>query len=482
MYSKDDFKEAIKNAFLQRESTAALYHAGDPRIMQTLEAQATMLSMLSQQIEVAMQEPFVKSRDATVLADAALKGLIFTAKPCQVKVKVTNNSAREIRIASGRYVIDSVGRYYKVLAPVSVNRNEQALLSCEQIQVETQSHRVTDSHPFYAIDVTEPKDGSYISALQLKVNGQLFTPSYKFNGIGKGEKVFHVDSDEFKRLMIKFGAHNIIGYQPADGDVVEIEKYLTFGEIVPQFESPFSFQYIEHEDEYKLKLEMSELIVAGTSPVDMATLRELVRYPSTYDTNAVFLGEFDMLLRAKFKNLAFLNVWNEKREELARGANVNNVNMLFVSFALPIGTSLNKSAVQNQIISTLKDADDSYGVKFVEPVVEKIRITVTGSIARIYDNAQVVAQIKDVILAEYGQNAYSTKQGKVVVKNKEVSDLLQDKVAAIGDSRGDFKVNVAELTNRNPEVFRYADNDSIVVNLTYDNYESNVWGGGYGNR
>lgn len=482
MFTKEDFKEAIKNEFLKRDLTANLYHAGDPRILQTLEAQATMLSMLSQQIEVAMQEPFVKSRDATVLADAALKGLIFTAEPCIVKVKVTNNAKNIVHIASGRGVIDSVGRFYVTLEPVNIAGEETAYLRCQQLQTETQTHTVNDSYPFYKVEVANPTDGSYISTLSVKVNGELFTPSYKFNGINKNDKVFHVDSDEFQQLSVKFGAQDVLGTQPQDGDVILIEKGLTFGDILPELESPFSLQYIFADDENNLKLEMAEMLKAGTAPVNIATLRELVRYPSIYDENAVFLGEFDMLLRAKFSNLAFLNVWNEAREEQVRGPNVDNINTLFVSFELPLGSALTRSAVEAQIKSVILNADDSYKIKFVTPVVEKIQINVSGNIARIYDSEQVTAQIKDVLITEYGQNSFSTKQGKVIVKNKEISDLLRQKVAAIADSRGDFDVTVGALRNGAPEVFRYADNASITVNLSFDNYENNVWGGGYSNR
>lgn len=479
MYTKQDFSEAIKQAFLKRELTAALFHAGDPRLMQVLESSATMFSMLSQQIEVAMQEPFVKARDATVLADAALKGLLFTAKPSTVIIRATNNSERDIHIASGRNVIDASGRYYQIVEPKIILARTTAELTACQLQVEIQSHTVEEGYPFYSIEVEQPKDGSYISSLQVKVNGELFTPSYKFNGVAANDKVFHVESDEFKRLSVKFGAYSVIGTQPVGGDMITIEKGLTFGDIQPALDSPFSLQYIQSADEYDLKLEMQAISVAGTAPYDMATLRELVRYPSVYDENAVFLGEFDLLLRKHFKQLAFLNVWNEALEEQVRGANANNVNTLFISFALPEHSTTDKTAIQNQMKRVIAEADDSYKVRFVEPVIEKIRCSITSTIARIYDSGQVTAQIKDVLLAEYGKNAYSTKQGKVVVKHKEISDLLKQKIPALADQRGDFHVSVQSFTNTRPEAFHYMDAQSISVNLNYANYESNVWGGGY---
>jgi hypothetical protein len=76
MYTKADFLKAIDNTIANYPAVAPFYYARDPRILQKLEAMATMLSMTSAQIEVAMAEPFEKSRDATILADAAMRGII----------------------------------------------------------------------------------------------------------------------------------------------------------------------------------------------------------------------------------------------------------------------------------------------------------------------------------------------------------------------------------------------------------------------
>lgn len=483
MYTKQDFEEAIKQSFLTKELTAALYQVSDPRIMQIMDAQATMLAMLSQQVEVAMQEPFSKARDATVLSDAAAKGLIFTAKPCRVTIYAVNEGNTDVVISSGRNVIDSSGRYYQITETQTVKARSDGLLTAEQIQIETQTHTVEDSDPFYSIAVSQPKDGSAISYLQVKVNDEVFSPSYKFNGVEVGDKVYHVESDEFKQLSIKFGASGIIGTAPNIGDVVTIEKGLTFGDITPEIESPFSLQYVQNQNENNVKFYMAHLLRAGTSSASMSTLRELVKYPSIYDSNAVFLGEFDVLLRSKFSNLAFLSVWNEAKEETARGANQANVNKLFVSFSLLSGSTLEKAAVQDQIEAVIQEADDSYRVKFVEPVTDIVSVTVGASVSRSYDSSQTISKAKEVILNEYGRNAYSVKQGKVVIKHKDISDLLRNNVPAFADTRGDIFVNVSKPQSSLPEVYRYVDENSIQLNLSFDDYDNNiVWGGGYGNR
>ncbi|WAL56603.1 hypothetical protein [Avibacterium paragallinarum] len=483
MYTKEDFLEAVKEEALKNELTAALYHAGDPRFLQMQGAIAQMLAMYSQQLEVAMQEPFLKSRDATVLADAALKGLIFTAKPAIVQIKAINNGNTPVRIEAGRYLFDASGRMYRIDSPVtlpaSTQNNGEGEIMATQLQFVKHSHTMSESYPFYAIEVEEPKDGSYISTIQVKVNGEVFDPCFKFNGVDAGEKVFHIESDEYKRLYVKFGETSVVGFQPSINDVITIECGQCFGDIQPELGSTFSFQYIQANEENEINLEMKALKRAGKNPIDIATLRNLCNYPSTYDDNAVFLGEFDKLLRKNFNHLAFLAVWNEQIEEKIRGADINNVNTLFYSFALPDNSVESKESIKRQISQVIAEADDSYKTKFVEPITEKIHITVNAIIARAYDVLQVKAQIIDLLLQEYGKNAFSTKQGKVVVKNKEVFSLIEQAIPALADKRSDLNVSISNGVNSAPEVFRYLDKESITINLTSNGYESSVWGGKY---
>lgn len=482
MLIKEDFLAAIEEEALKHELTAALFHAGDPRFMQMQGAIAQMLALYSQQIEVAMQEPFVKSRDATVLADAALKGLIFTAKPAKVKLKVLNSGNQPVSISSGRYVFDSAGRMYHIDSPVTIPASNgqddgEGELVVSQIQMATQTHTITESYPFYAIEIEQPKDGSYISSLQVKVNGEVFEPCYKFNGVSAGDKVFHVESDEYKRLYVKFGESSIIGWQPSLNDVISIECGQCFGDIQPELDSAFSLQYIQDNAENDLKLSMKALAQAGENPLDVSVLRDLCHYPSVYDDNAVFMGEFDRLLRKRFSYLAFLAVWNEQAEEGVRGAKVENVNTLFYSFSLPDNAKVTKDSVKKQIDFAIKEADDSYKTKFVEPVVEKIQCTVNAVISLAYDTAQVTAQVKDTLLKTYGKNAFSTKQGKIVVKNKDIFSLLSKEIPAFADSRSDLNVSVSVSSKQLPELYRYMDSDSIHVNLTSSGYDTSVWGG-----
>ena len=66
MLTKKGFQQAIVDSVAAYPAVAPLYQAGDPRILQSLDAVATMLAMFSSQIETAMAEPFEKVRNSTV--------------------------------------------------------------------------------------------------------------------------------------------------------------------------------------------------------------------------------------------------------------------------------------------------------------------------------------------------------------------------------------------------------------------------------
>ena len=88
--------------------------------MQHLDAMATMLAMFSAQLETAMSEPFEKTRDATVLADAAMRGIVRKATPARVQIRAANKGSNVFAVESGRTVLDSSGLAYRIETPASV--------------------------------------------------------------------------------------------------------------------------------------------------------------------------------------------------------------------------------------------------------------------------------------------------------------------------------------------------------------------------
>ncbi|KGQ44463.1 hypothetical protein [Gallibacterium anatis] len=476
MLTKSDFLRVIEATSMKYPLMAALFHAGDPRYFQIQESMAEMLSMFSQQLEVSSQEPFVKSREATVLADAAAKGLLFTASSAEMVLKVTNNSEDTIYLGVGRVLLDSNGRYYKVIKPLTIKGKQEGELAVIQETTDTQTVYIDNPEPFMSIEVEQPKDGSYITGITVSIDDEVYLPSYRYNGVQAGEKVFHVESDEFKRLFIKFGMRGVIGVEPPLNSTVKIVKNMSFGNVLPETESPFTLEYIQKDNENNLKFEMKSLTKSGVNSVSLATLKELCKFPSVYDDNAVYLGEFNRLVKAHFGDLPFLNVWNEQKEELARGANIDNVNTLFYSFKKATNDLRSDEAIKNEIEHIIKQADDSYKIKFIAPVIKKIPVTVKATISRLYDEDTVRQQVYDVLISTFGESSIG-KVGRAHLRNKVIADLLLKNINAIADQRSDLDVTFTLPDANKPEVFCFMDNGSINVTVETSEYASDVWGG-----
>ena len=134
MLTKADYQRAIRDSIASYPTIAPLYQAGDPRIMQHLDAMATMLAMFSAQVEAAHAEAFEKTRDATVLADAAMRGIVRKGKSARVRVRAINTSSSAFTVESGRTLLDSSGLLWRVETPAAVPAGGEATFEASQVR------------------------------------------------------------------------------------------------------------------------------------------------------------------------------------------------------------------------------------------------------------------------------------------------------------------------------------------------------------
>ncbi|AJG18816.1 hypothetical protein [Cupriavidus basilensis] len=476
MYTKSDFDRAVADRIQEYPAVATRFQAGDPTVLASLSAISQMASMLSQQLEIGMMEPFEKVRDSTVLADAALKGIIPVGTPTRVKVLVANPTAADFALIAGRSVLDPTGRPYVVDTPVTVVAGGTGFAQLLQRQTRTIAHTVTGSQPFYTIEVPQPDDGQYIGGIALAdAHGNAFTYAQEFTNVGAGDRIFHVESDEYRRIFVKFGYGGVVGYQPAAGEAFTVTVNDTNGNFDLDPGSPFALEYTLAPQDSMVKITLDSVLVPGQNPIDMDTLRELCKYPSTYDASAVYLGEFDFLIRRNMPSLKFLSVWNETIEEQVRGASVDNINRLFVSFQPPDGGD--RTTYESDIRALITKADDSYDVAFVMPVVLPIGTTIAATVARVHEPTAVSTQIQDVLLGQYGIDSATAKAGMFYPQYKRVYEQLRANVAALQDGGSDFTVSIGALPSTQlPEQWRYMTADSLTIAVTLSNYNIGYWG------
>jgi hypothetical protein len=495
MLTKADFQQAIADSIANYPAVAALYHAGDPRILQHLDAMAAMLAMLSSSQETAQAEPFEKVRDATVLADAAMRGIIRKARSGRVRVNVANTSGATFSVQAGRNVFDSVGNLYRIDTPATVLDGATGTFDATQIKAETVTHTVSGSVPFYAIEIPESSDDSYLTGIAVSDSDGDYEYRERYVNTLADERVFHVEADDQQRIYVRFGQSGVVATQPTDGTVITLTIYRAVGEIAPSANSPFSFEYIESPLESSVELTLNSLLDKGENPPDMSTLRDLIKYPSVYDHNAVYLGEFEFLVRRAYADTQFLSVWNESVEELVRGADVANINCLFVAVLSSSGTEsvltepdpntpvapteileASLTATQKAIRTVITNADDSYKVRFFTPVQSKISMTVTATVSTAYSATDVQSQIIDLLLTEYGQSSPAARRGAAKPLYQKVYSLLRQNVPALADANADWQVSIANYPGTlRPELWRYVAADSLTVTVTTANITGSGW-------
>lgn len=137
MPSLSKIQQVTLIALQQYPEIAARYQAGDPTVTAPIQAIQHMLAELGRDVDVSELEPFVKSREATILADASNKGILPIATPCQHYVDVINSGTQGVTIESGRVFEDGQGRTWRFLQNASVIAGGQTQVLAEQSEVRT---------------------------------------------------------------------------------------------------------------------------------------------------------------------------------------------------------------------------------------------------------------------------------------------------------------------------------------------------------
>lgn len=459
--TKKDYQAKIAAEAANYPVAAQLYQARDPRFLAQLDAMAAMLALRGAEQEVVAAEPFTFARDVTVLAEAAIKGILPFGRSTRVGVQLQNTSTSPIVVTAGRRLLDTQGRVYVVDVGATVAGGAVGMVIAEQRVESSFTHVVTESVPFYKIAIPSLEEGFYIASIAVADTAGGFEYKPDFINTAVGDRAYNIESDERRQLFVRFGAAEITGVQPAIGDEITINLVLTEGEITLNVGSPFAFEYSTSLFDAGAIMTLGTIETAGSAPMDIATMREIIRFPSVYDDSAVFLGNFDFLVRRRLSPFVFLSVWNEQVEENARGVNVDNINTLFYA-AEKAGVT--DPDLADQIETVLRDADNSYRFKRVPVNRVEIPMTLTLTASPIYDFAAITQQAIDLIIAQYGEASPFAKRGRNRILKKLVSDLLYNNIQALSDAVSDIEITISDpVVDMKPEDFRYVSPASLTV-------------------
>ena len=472
--TRDDFMQAIAAEVSNQPLVAQLYQAGDPRVIAHMNAMATMLAMVSSQIDVESMEPFTKARDTTVLADATLKGILPFARPARVTLAVVNAADTALSISIGRHFIGPQSRVYVAEAAANIAPGQSGTISAKQLTTRAYSHTVSNSTPFYSVQVPPSSDAElFISGVYVSIAGVQYPYTPEFANLGPGVPGFALETDEYRNLYAKFGWQDTFGVQPSNGTVIDFIIEETGGRSELSANAPFTFETNTAAADQLAKITLGAVAFPGADPFTVSELRELTQYPSTYDASAVYLGNFDFLVRSNIKPLRFLSVWNEKIEETVRPAAFKNINKLFIAALMDGATA---AWLQGEISKVVMAADDSYSLEFVAPVEVEVPVTINAQVSVVHDPDDIRSKIKAALIGLYGRDSAAASHGMLAMNNKRMYDTLRTSVPALQDDGSDFQLSVPSLAGTvKPEHYRYLTDASITVNVTQSTYNDGLW-------
>lgn len=493
--SKQLYDEAAAKAAGAFPGLDLRIQAGDPLLSRNLFAAATQLAMLSADAEVSAAEPFAKTRDGTILADAAMRGIVRRATPARARALLSNESAVTVTIDGGRLLSDVQGRPWVAVTSVSVPAGQSGAFELEQYALAEQIHTVVAFKPFYAIQIADAEDGSDLAGLAVSDSaGELEWRDHYIN-TWPGERVYHVEADDKGLAYVRFGMAGRVGVQPAVGDVITVQVRRSFGDVMIDAQSPFALESLASMAEAQIRISMDALLVAGQSPISLTVLSDLARYPAVYNTaDAVFCANFDFAVRQRhYTALRFLSIWNEAAEERVRGPDIRNMNCLFVAcLSRPGGEqvltqdddapldpqeALALTATQQAIKATIARLDDSYRVRFFSPVRAPLALEIWCKVSTSYVRADVAARIREVVLASFGEEAAATRRARGKPLHVQVYDALMQNVPALqAGGRTDLTVTIPAYDDADrPELWRFVTDGLLTVNVDIANIQMPGW-------
>lgn len=474
MYTAQEIFAFGINAMKNSERVSVRIAASDPTVLEQVGAVAAQISMVSRQYDINVLEPFFKSLDTTVLAAAANRGVLPLGKSAHQKIRCVNPSLGGVTLEQGRQIFDAKGNAYEVITPVLIAGGAWEFIEARQFERRTILNTVPLSVPFYEIPIEDSDKGLFIESMTVTDDlDDAYEYRRDYANIINGEKIYNVEVNEQRRMVIRLGAQDaagrlVYGFQPPSGMQYTVELRECVGEITLDANSSFSLATISDAYEARLTMRLEETLSNGANPLTIDVLRILARYPTLNETDsAVYFNDYDYVFRKYLPDLAFLSVWNERVEEQVRGASLLNINRCFVAFEV---AGMSSGDVHDFIDQMLVRQGSKLIARYDRVKVDnEVEILIEGKISSIYDITTVKGQISGVLLNAYGRGKPLVSNGmfNVFEQTQTISALLKHKengVLALQDEISNFNVTVMGL-NSLPEAYRYLTADSITINL-----------------
>lgn len=114
---------------------------------------------MSSEIDIAELEPFMKTRDRSIIADATNKGILPTGTASQHVLEVINRGTAAVTFSQGREIEDhSNGRPWRLMQSVTVEPGTTAEVHVEQSEYREIPYTVQADESFHKV-IINLRDG-----------------------------------------------------------------------------------------------------------------------------------------------------------------------------------------------------------------------------------------------------------------------------------------------------------------------------------
>ena len=450
----------------------ARFKAGDTSIAAPILSIQHIMAEFGRDVDISEIEPFVRTREASILADASNKGILPLCTPCQHALEVRNtDKTRPLNLASGRIIEDGQGRAWRLLQSVNADPDSIVNVTAEQSEIReiTYSPEATESFHNVALDL---EDDIYLYKLDVEdQDNNSFNFVTRWMNTNVGEYAITLKTNTRRKIIMEFGDSDRFGRTLTVGTVLSIKIYESHGDIDVSQLREASLQQVNSSVEQRavIRFKPDGLIKRGANPLSIEQMSLLSSYPM-YDDNPVYLGNFNFLTLKKFLPRAdYLNVWNEVVQEQFYGADYRNMNKLFVAVSAKFPSE--QAALQADIAYFLGKADNLYsGPDRIVPVAiteRPFQLYIKGLLSPVHDIESVKAQIKTLLLQYYGRGTtaacYYLANG---FNHQEINKVLK-LIAAFQDRTSDIKLATEDLTLNppKPHEWLYLTDGSIHIDI-----------------
>lgn len=468
MLTQADFEARIV-AVLDDYEILERYNAQDPIVLRFLRSIAAFLSLFSQEVDISEIEPFIKTRDRSIIADATNKGILPIGMPTQHVLEVLNRSANSITLSQGRMIEDNSGsRPWRLLQSVTVNAGETGEVLVEQSEYREVQYTVQSTENFHRVEL-QLRDDLSLAGITVRDNSnQAYQLKKRWMNVEPLEYAFNLTTDSLRRIFIEFGDDERAGRTAQANQVFTFGILETYGDVDVSRLKDASLLDVLTTDETKVSVRFKQggIVRQGADPLNISQLRVLATYPALYDENTVFLGNFDYSVRQKFMaRCHYIAVWNENEQDRYYGVTYQDINHLHI--AVVAKNNAEQANLETEIIQYIGLLDSLYKDRVrVHAVVEKpFNITLNGRLAAVHDLDGVKAQIKGLLVDRYGRTKLSASRWLVNGFNTQgISTQLRTNIVAFQDNISDFSLNVPVVLNK-PHEWVYISEPSITLNI-----------------